>query len=272
MRFIISFIITVGSTLTGYVLHGGKLSVLYQPTEYLIIVGCALGAFGIANPPHVIKACIAGLKTMFKKNPFSKKDYLDCLMFQYSIYKFIKTKGMLEFESHLETPKESEFFSNYPSVLKNHHAVHFFCDTMRLVNMGVDSKYELEDIIDKELDRHHEEVHTVSSSMTTLGDSFPAIGIVAAVLGVIITMGSISEPPEILGKLIAAALVGTFLGIFLSYGIVSPMAHFMDKFFVLEGKYYECLKIGMLMSVQGKPRIKNQMKRLKKCKKNKPIK
>jgi len=253
MFFLIGFIVVLGSVLGGYVLHHGKLSVLYQPTEYLIIMGAGIGAFLIANPSFVLKATLKSLKLVFRSAPHSKKDYLDLLMFMYSTFKFIKTKGMLEFESHLETPYESDFFKPYPSFTKDHHAVDFFCDTLKLVNMGVDNKYELEEAMDFQLEQHHYEKHTVASAVVTLGDSFPALGIVAAVLGVIVTMGSITEPPEILGGLIGAALVGTFLGILISYGFVGPMGQFLAKYFDTEHKYYECIKIGILASVQGKP-------------------
>lgn len=255
MFFIIGSIIVLASVLGGYVLHHGKLSVLYQPTEYLIIAGAGLGAFVIANPASVLKGCLKAMGCLFKVAPHSKKDYVDLLLFMYSTFKFIKTKGMLEFESHLENPYESDFFKPYPSFTKDHHAVDLFCDTLKLVNMGVDNKYELEEALDFQLDQHHHEKHTISSAFVTLGDSFPALGIVAAVLGVIITMGSITEPPEILGGLIGAALVGTFLGILIAYGFVGPIGQYLGKYFEAEHKYYECIKVGILAAIQGKPPI-----------------
>jgi chemotaxis protein MotA len=252
MNFIIGAIVVIGSVLGGYVLHHGNLAVLYQPTEYLIIGGAAIGAFIIANPGHMVKASLGAFKYLFKKgHPFQKADYIQLLQFQYEIFKLMKTKGMLEIESHIENPEQSAIFQKYPNILKNHHAVDFFCDYVRLLTMGVDNKYVLEDMMTLELEAHHHEKHAIASGIVTWGDSFPALGIVAAVLGVIITMGSISEPPEILGGLIGAALVGTFLGILISYGFVGPMGNYLIKYFDEEHKFYECLKTGILAHVQG---------------------
>ncbi len=252
MKFIVGFITVVGTVLTGYVLHHGNLMVLYQPTEYLIIIGAAFGSYIIANPSYIIKGTLKSLKLLFKNgHAYSKQQYTDLLLFQYEMYKFMKTKGMLEVESHIENPGSSDLFAKYPSLLSNHHATDFFCDYVRLMTMGVDNKYQLEDMMDKELEAHHHEHHNIAHSVVALGDAFPAIGIVAAVLGVIITMGSIAEPPEILGGLVGAALVGTFLGIFLAYGFVGPMGVHLTAYFEDEACYYECLKIGMLAHVQG---------------------
>lgn len=252
MKFIAGLIIVLGCVLAGYVLHHGNLMVLYQPTEYLIIVGAAVGSFVISNPSYIIKGALKAMKLLFKSGyAYSKEQYTELLLFQYEIYKFMKTKGMLEVESHIENPGSSDLFSKYPSVLANHHATDFFCDYVRLMTMGVDNKYQLEDMMDKELETHHHEHHTVAHSITLLGEAFPALGIVAAVLGVIVTMGSIAEPPEILGGLVGAALVGTFLGILVSYGIVGPMGTHIAAYYEDESNYYECLKVGMLAHVQG---------------------
>lgn len=251
MKLILGYIIVLGSVIGGYVLHDGKLGILYQPTEYLIIVGAGFGAFTVANPPHVIKAILKGVKKAGGKAPFTKAQYIELLLFLYNVLRFMKTKGLLEIESHLEDPHNSNFFTAFPSVLHNHHAVDFFCDYIRLLTMGMDNKYQLDDMMTAELDAHHNEKHVLSSSMTTLADSFPAIGIVAAVLGVIITMGSISEPPEVLGHLIGGALVGTFLGILLSYCFFAPVGQAMDKYFNEEHKYFECIKIALLSHIQG---------------------
>ncbi len=251
MTLIIGIITVIGCVLGGYVLHHGNIGVLYQPTEYLIIAGAAIGAFIISNPPHILKAVLKSFKYLMKPAPFVKADYIELLLFLYNIFKFIKQKGLLQIESHLEKPEESEFFKAYPTFMHHDHAVTFFCDYMRLMTMGVDDKHKLEDLMDAELDAHHHEKELIASSVVNLGDSFPAIGIVAAVLGVIITMGSISEPPEILGQLIGGALVGTFLGILLSYGFVSPMGNYLGKFFNMEHSYYMCIKAAMLANAQG---------------------
>lgn len=251
MKFIIGVIVVMGSVLGGYVLHGGNLGVLYQPTEYLIIGGSGIGQFIITNPGHHLKATLGSLKYLLKGAPYSKENYKELLLFQASIFKFMKTKGLLQIESHIENPEESELFQPYESVLADHHVVVFICDYIRLLTMGMDDKYQLEDLMNAELEAHHHEKTEVAEGLVVLGDAFPALGIVAAVLGVIITMGSISEPPEILGGLIGAALVGTFLGIFLSYGFVGPMGKSIGKYFDEEHKYYECIQAGLLAHVQG---------------------
>lgn len=251
MLFIVGFITVWACVITGYVLHGGKLGILWQPTEVLIIVGAAVGSFMIANPPNVAKACMGAMKYLMKGTPFKSEDYVDLLTMQYEVFKLIKSKGMLEIESHIESAKDSAIFSKYTKFVNNHHASHFFCDYLRIMTMGVEDEVQIKALMDEDLHAGHHEHHTVAHSVMTLGDAFPAIGIVAAVLGVIITMGSISEPPEILGKLIGAALVGTFLGIFISYGFVGPMGQFMEKYFDADHQYLVCLRAGMLSHLKG---------------------
>ncbi len=233
-------------------MHHGNVMVLWQPTEYLIIVGAAVGSFIIGNPSYVIKGTLGSLKRlMVVGHPIKKEKYLELLSFQYTMFKFMKTKGMLEVEAHIENPEGSDIFNKFPDFLHNHHAVEFFCDYVRVMTMGVDNKYILEDMMNAELEAHHVEAHMVPHAIQATGDAFPAIGIVAAVLGVIITMGSIAEPPEILGGLIGAALVGTFLGVLISYGFVQPMASSIGKAFDMDHKYFECLKTGLLAHVSG---------------------
>lgn len=205
----------------------------------------------ISNPPKIIKKCMGALKYLMKGSPFKTQDYVELLTLQYVVFKMIRSKGMLEIESHIEAPKDSALFTNYKSFLKNEHAVHFFCDYLRLMTMGVENHYMIEDLMDADLEVGHHEHHVVAHAWTNLGDSFPALGIVAAVLGVIITMGSISEPPEVLGHLIGAALVGTFLGILMSYGYVSPIGSFLAKYFDEEHYYLVCIKAGILSHLKG---------------------
>lgn len=251
MLFILGFITVIGCVLGGYVLHHGNLAILWQPTEVLIIGGAAVGSFMIANPPKVVKGCLKALKYLFKGSPYKKQDYVELLTLQYTVFKLIKSKGMLEIESHIEAPADSALFSSYPSFLKNHHAMHFFCDYLRIMTMGVENHYMLEDLMDADLEAGHHEHHIVSHAWVTVGDAFPALGIVAAVLGVIITMGSIAEPPEVLGGLIGAALVGTFLGILISYGFVGPIGQFLEKYFDDEHQYLMCMKAGILAHLKG---------------------
>lgn len=250
MFFIIGVLIVLGSILGGYAPHG-ELAVLFQPFEYLIILGSAVGAFVIANPKPIITATLSQLGRVMKGSPHSKEAYLELLTLLYSTFKLIKSKGMLAVESHIENPQESSLFSNYPNFLSSHHAVDFMCDYLRIMTMGSEDPHILEDLMDKEIEIHHTEAHTVAGAVAAVADGLPAFGIVAAVLGVIVTMGSIAEPPEILGGLIGAALVGTFFGILVSYGVFGPMAKNLENYADSDGKYYECIKAGILAHLQG---------------------
>lgn len=251
MKFIIGFFVTLGSVLGGYVLHHGKLSVLNQPTEFLIIVGAAVGSFIIANSGKNIKDIMKSMKLLFKGMPFKKNDYLELLVMLYATFKLMRSKGMLEMESHVENPHSSALFSKYPKFLHNHHALDFLCDYIRLMTIGVDDYYQLEELMERELDVHRKHGEHLSHAVVTMADAMPALGIVAAVLGVIVTMGSITEPPEILGGLIGAALVGTFLGVLLSYGFLAPMGRYIGEYYADEVKYMSAIKVALLAHVKG---------------------
>jgi len=251
MLVIIGWVVVLGCVLGGYVAMGGKLAVLYQPFELVIIGGAGVGAYITANQKHVLKTTGKGFKTALKGPSNSKADYLELLSMMYATFKLAKTKGNLALEPHIENPEESELFANFPSFVHNHHAVEFFCDYLRLVTLGIENAHELEALMDEELDVHHLEDEQTATAMTNLGDGFPALGIVAAVLGIIKTMGSITEPPEVLGKLIGGALVGTFLGILLAYGFVGPLSSAIKVAQEANSKYLICLKAGILAHVQG---------------------
>ncbi len=251
MRFTIGIIIVFASVLGCFHLMGGSLIALYQPGELGIIGGAGVGAFVIANPRFVLLSSMKSLKTVFKGMPFDKSAYIELLSFLFNALTLIRTKGLLAIESQIDEPKNSELFTKYPTLLSNHHALDFFCDYMRLISMGVDSHYQIDDQMIQELDLHHQEEEMVNGSIQTLSDAFPAIGIVAAVLGVIKTMASINEPPEILGALIGGALVGTFLGIFLSYCMVGPIYAFLHKYSEAKGSYILCIKAAIISYLQG---------------------
>jgi len=251
MLFILGTIVVIGCVLGGYVMHHGKLEVLWQPTEFIIIGGAAIGSYLITNPMKVVKKSLASLKFLFKGAPFKQADYVELLTLQYACFKTMRSKGMLEMEAHIEAPANSSLFSQYPKFMSNHHAVHFFCDYLRVITMGVENHYQMEDMMDKDLDVQHHEHEAISMAWVNMGDAMPALGIVAAVLGVIVTMGSITEPPEILGGLIGAALVGTFLGVLLSYGFVSPIGKFIGGYYADEHHYLECIKAGLLAHLKG---------------------
>lgn len=250
MLFFVGLIILFGSILAGYLPHG-KIEVLWQPLEVVIICGSAFGAFIIANPKAVIIKSFKSIGKIIKGTPHNKASYLDLLTLLYTLLRMAKTKGTLALESHIEKPEESSLFKAYPDFLANTHATTFLCDYLRMMTMGTENAFQMETLIDEEIETHHAENSQVIDAITTVGDGLPAFGIVAAVLGIIITMGSILEPPEILGGMIGAALVGTFLGILLAYGVVTPMANALRAYADSDTKYYYCMRAALVAHMQG---------------------
>ncbi len=252
MFFLIGTIVVFGSVLGGYMPHG-DIAVLMQPLEVLIIMGAAIGAFIISNPKPVLGMTLRTMGRVMKGPPHSKDSYLELLTLLYATFRLAKTKGMLVLEPHVEHPEESELFADYPSFLDNQTALTFFCDYLRLLTMGTDNPHEVEALMDEDIETFHEEATHAASAITTMSDGLPAFGIVAAVLGVITTMGSITEPPEVLGALIGGALVGTFLGVLLAYGLIGPIGSSMKAYAEAEIKYFHCIKSGLLAHMQGHP-------------------
>jgi chemotaxis protein MotA len=253
MLVIVGSVIVTVCVLGGYVALGGKLLVLMQPFELVIIGGAALGAYLSSNTKTIL---IGTGKSMGRilKGPRHKKDaYVEVLSLMLQMFKLARVKGNLALEQHVENPQESDIFNQFPAVLEDRHAKTFICDYLRLVTMGSDNPHELEALMDEDLETHNHEETAVSGAITTMADGLPALGIVAAVLGVIHTMGSITEPPEILGHLIGAALVGTFLGILLAYGFVGPIATALANIIDADAKYCQCIKAGILAHVAGNP-------------------
>ncbi|GGH20108.1 flagellar motor stator protein MotA [Alsobacter metallidurans] len=255
MRLIVGTILVFACVFGSYAMMGGHLEVLWQPFEFVIILGAAIGAFIIGNPAPVLKAVPAMLGTLFKGPKYKQECYVELLGMQFTLYKLAKQKGMTAIEPHIENPSESSLFNAFPTFAANHHAVEFVCDYMRMVTMGADNAYEIEALMDEELETHHQEQERIITAMQSLADGTPALGIVAAVLGVIKTMGAISEPPEVLGHLIGGALVGTFFGVFVAYGFFAPMAASLKSTFEAESKYYSSLKAGLLAHIGGQPPV-----------------
>lgn len=253
MNLIIGIITVIACTMGGYVLEGGHLEVLAKaaPLEIVIMGGTVAGGFIIANPSVVIKRTLRAFVILTKKAKYNKASYIELLCMMYQVFKLAKTKGMLALEQHIEKPEESALFAQFPGFQGNHHATDFFSDYLRLVTLGSDKPYEIEALMDQELDVHHAEDHQIVGALQNVADGLPAIGIVAAVLGVIHTMGSITEPPEVLGRLIGGALVGTFMGVWMAYGFVGPMANSLNAVLEAESKYLTCIKAGLLAHLQG---------------------
>ncbi len=250
MFIFVGAIIVLGGVLGGFTLHGGKILALNQPSELLIIGGAALGSLLIATPLSVIKNIISQLKAALGGG-FVKKDYLDLLVMMYEIFNVARRDGLVGLENHIEHPHESEIFKRYPRFLKNHHAVNFFADTMRVIISGSVQPHDLEDLMDADIEVLHEEELRPSQALSSVADSLPGLGIVAAVLGVVITMAAIDGPPAEIGEKIAAALVGTFLGILGCYGFVGPVAASLNHRTHDMKQYLGCMKNALLSFHKG---------------------
>lgn len=247
---VIGYVVVIGSVIGGYMAGGGHLAVLWMPFEFVIIFGGALGAF-MAGNPSLIKRSVAALGIFFKGPTYKAEDYMEILGVLYAVFKLAKSKGDLALEAHVEAPNESTLFANFPTFVADHHAVEFLCDYLRMLTLGTSNAHEVGEIIDIELGMHHDEDHAVAGALQGLADATPALGIVAAVLGVIHTMGSITEPPEVLGHLIGGALVGTFAGILIAYGFLAPIAQSVGTSFEADSRYLTCIKSGLIAHMQG---------------------
>ncbi|PIW26360.1 MAG: flagellar motor stator protein MotA [Rhodospirillales bacterium CG15_BIG_FIL_POST_REV_8_21_14_020_66_15] len=250
MLFIVGSLVVLVCVFGAYGVHG-SYAVLWQPLEFIIIFGGAIGAFITGNPKSVLKGTGSAFKFLLKGPNYTRAHYEELLGCLYSVFRLAKTKGDLALEAHVEKPDESTLFANFPLFHGDHHAVEFLCDYLRLLTLGASNPHEIESVMDAELEKHHEEQHAIAAAFQSMADATPALGIVAAVLGVIVTMGSITEPPEVLGNLIAAALVGTFSGILISYGFVAPMAASLTNTFASDAAYLNCIKIALVGHMQG---------------------
>jgi chemotaxis protein MotA len=252
---IIGAIVVIGSVLGGYVAHHGNIMVLNQPTEFVIIFGAAIGSLVISNSPGQVKHIIHMILASLKQKPKSKEQYLELLLCLYELCKVVKTNP-LSLEPHVEKPEGSDIFKRYPGVLANHHALSFICDTLKVQISSPMSPYDLEDLMDKDLKSHNDEENHVPHTISKIGDSMPGLGIVAAVLGVVITMGALSEGKEAIGRNVAAALVGTFIGILASYGFMGPLASKIEDNIKDDSKYVDVIKSAILaLSKECAPKV-----------------
>src|SRR5271165_5562072 len=248
---IIGFVVVIGAVIGGYLMEHGNLKVLMQPAELLVIVGAALGTLLIANPLPVVMAILKGLMAPLKGSPYNKKSYLDVLKMLNEVFVFARKNGTGQLEAHIEDPGKSAIFSKYPIVAKDHHALHFVCDGLRMAVTGGMAPYDLDSMMELDIEIHHHDSQVPVGALSSVADALPGLGIVAAVLGVVITMGSLGGPPEEIGHKVAAALVGTFLGILLCYGFLGPIAANIKKQNDAEGEYFVCLRMGLLAYMKG---------------------
>jgi chemotaxis protein MotA len=250
---IIGIVLLFGLVFGSFIITGGNMGVIMHaaPHEMMAIGGAGLAAFLISNSMSTIKATGGGFKKVFAGPKWKAGDYRDLLSLLFLLTKTMKSKGVIALESHIENPKESSIFTRFPKICKDHFAIDFICDTLRMMTMNLEDPHQVEDAMEKQLEKHHHEALAPSHAMTSLADALPALGIVAAVLGVIKTMGAITEPPEILGEMIGSALVGTFLGVFLAYGLVGPMATRMKEVTDEESAFYKIIQAVLVAHLHG---------------------
>lgn len=251
MNMIIGVLVVMFSVFGGFVWSGGQLMALVHPPELLIIGGGAFGALLIANTPQVIKRVFIGIPGLMRPSKYNKQAYLDLLALLFELFMKARKEGLMSLEAHIEEPDKSPIFTKYPEILSDHHAMDFITDYLRMMVTGAANAFEMENLMDLELETHHTEGAVPSNSLQTMADGLPGFGIVAAVMGVVITMSFISEGPDVIGAKVAAALVGTFLGILLSYGFAGPMASALGTRAVEESKFVEVIKVSLLASLNG---------------------
>lgn len=248
---IIGIVVVIGAIIGGYLMEHGQLAVLFQPAELVIIGGAAIGTLLIANPMHTITGVIKGILGVMKGSPYNKKFYLDALKMLNDIFNYARKNGMNKLEADVDDPAKSQLFSKYPALLKNHHALHFICDTLRTAISGGVSHFELDAVMESDMELLHHEAQEPVHALSAVADALPGLGIVAAVLGVVITMGSLGGPPEEIGHKVGAALVGTFLGILMCYGFLAPLAANMTKINAAEFEFFKFLRAGVMSFVKG---------------------
>jgi chemotaxis protein MotA len=235
----------------GFIMSHGQVGVLIQPNEFIVIGGAAGGAFLISNPMNVVKASIAAMLGLLKPNPYNEKSYGELLKVLYDVFQKARKDGLVGLEAHIEDPHKSDIFKKYAFFSHHHHAMSFLCDTLKVLLTGTVENHNLAEILDMDLEKMHEEEHQIPGALSAVGDALPGFGIVAAVLGVVITMGSIGGSAAAIGEHVAAALVGTFLGILLSYGVVNPIAKAIDNRQRAEGVYMMCIRTALLAFARG---------------------
>ncbi len=248
---IIGIVIVFGAVIGGFLMEKGHMAVLVQPAELLIIAGAATGTLLVANPIHILKGVLAGLKGVLSGSKFGKQRYLNLLKMMYMFLNKVRKEGLLSVENDVEKPKESAVFKAFPDFIADHHALYFVCDTLRMAITGGVDPFDMDQMMELDMEVHHHEATQPVAALTTMADALPGLGIVAAVLGVVITMGSLGGPPEEIGEKVAAALVGTFLGILLCYGVAGPLSANMAKTADEHNDYLHVLRVLLLAFLKG---------------------
>jgi chemotaxis protein MotA len=248
---IIGYVAVVLSVFGGFALAGGHLAALLQPVELLMIGGAAVGAFFVGNTGKAIKATLKSLPSLLKGSKYTKSLYMELMSMLFEILSKVRKEGLMSIEGDIESPEESPIFSKYPAILSDHHIIEFITDYLRLMVSGNMDAFQIENLMDNEIETHHAEGEVPAHCIAKLGDGMPAFGIVAAVMGVVHTMESVGLPPQELGILIAHALVGTFLGILLAYGFVGPLSSLLEQKLHESSKMYQCVKVTLLASLNG---------------------
>jgi chemotaxis protein MotA len=248
---IVGYVVVLAAVFGGFVMNGGHLAALWQPLELVMIFGAAIGAFFVGNNPKSLKATMQALPTVFKGSKYTREMYMELMSLMFDVLSKVRKEGLMSIEGDIETPEQSPVFSKYPAVLADHHIIEFITDYLRLMVSGNMDAFQIENLMDNEIETHHHEGSVPAQCIAKLGDGLPAFGIVAAVMGVVHTMESVGIPPAELGILIAKALVGTFLGILLAYGFVGPLASLLEQKLEESTKMFQTVKVTLLASLNG---------------------
>jgi chemotaxis protein MotA len=248
---IIGWVVVTVCVFGSFLLGGGHILSLLQPFEFLCIIGAAVGAFVVSNPPKTLRAVLKAVPTCFKSTDYSKTKYLQLIALMFELLQKARQEGLLALEADINDPDTSPLFAKYPTVSEDHHLRNFILDYLRMMLSGNLNVLEIQELMDAELDTHHAEALIPANAIQKIADALPAFGIVAAVMGVVHTMGSVGAPPKVLGEMVAAALVGTFLGILLGYGFIGPVASLLEAKAQENAKPYECVKSVLLASMSG---------------------
>jgi chemotaxis protein MotA len=255
MFVIIGIVVVLGAVVGGYLMHHGNLAVLIQINEFVILGGAGFGSFLAANGMKNVQAAIKAVTGLFKPDPYVKPAYIDLLRMMYQLFNVARKEGLLGLEKHIEEPEKSEIIKKYPTFLSNHHATSFLCDTMKVILTGAVGPHDLSEMMELDLEIAHQEAKTPAEAIQTVGDAMPGFGIVAAVLGVIITMGEIGGEAAAIGQSVAAALVGTFLGILMAYGVFAPLARAIELRLKSEEQYLNCIRYALFSFARGESPI-----------------